>query len=103
MASAVFRSGGKQFRVAEGDTVKVEKLEGDPGQQVTFEEVLLISGEKPKIGRPIVSGAKVLGQILEQGRGEKLVAFKFRRRKRYKRKAGHRQPYTAVKITTITG
>jgi large subunit ribosomal protein L21 len=103
MASAVFRSGGKQFRVAEGDTVKVEKLPGSPGEQIAFEEVLLISGDQPKIGRPTVNGAKVLGQILEQGRGEKLVAFKFRRRKRYKRKAGHRQPFTAVKITGITG
>jgi large subunit ribosomal protein L21 len=103
MATAVFRSGGKQFRVAEGDTVKVEKLHGDPGQPVTFEEVLLISGDTPKIGRPTIAGAKVLGQILAQGRGEKLVAFKFRRRKRYKRKIGHRQPFTAVKITSITG
>jgi len=103
MATAVFRSGGKQFRVAEGDTVKVEKLPGTPGQQVAFEEVLLITGDTPRIGRPILSGAKVMGEILAQGRGNKLIAFKFRRRKRYKRKAGHRQPFTAVKITGITG
>ncbi len=103
MATAVFRSGGKQFRVAEGDTVKVEKLSGSPGEKVAFEEVLLISGDKPRVGRPILSGAKVVGEILAQDRGPKLVAFKFRRRKRYKRKMGHRQPFTAVKITSITG
>jgi large subunit ribosomal protein L21 len=103
MASAVIRSGGKQFRVAEGDTVKVEKLNGNPGDEVTFEDVLLISGDPPKIGKPTVSGAKVKGQIVAQGRGDKLVVFKFRRRKKYRRKAGHRQQLTEVRITGIAG
>ena len=103
MASAIIRSGGKQFRVAEGDTVKVEKLEGTPGEEVTFEEVLLVAGDKPKIGRPTVRGARVTGQILSQGRGDKIVVFKFKRRKKHRRKAGHRQQYTEVKITGIAG
>ena len=103
MASAVIRSGGKQFRVAEGDTVKVEKLEGKPGDEVTFEEVLLISGDMPKIGKPTVRGAKVKGQIVAQGRDEKMVVFKLKRRKKQRRKAGHRQQLTEVRITGIAG
>jgi large subunit ribosomal protein L21 len=103
MASAVIRTGGKQYRVAVGETLRVEKLAGQPGDPVTFGDVLMIEGEAPKIGRPLVAGARVEGQIVEQGRGEKLVVFKFRRRKRSRRKAGHRQAFTAVKITAISG
>ena len=103
MTSAVVRCGGKQYRVAEGDTVQVEKLDGEPGDEVVFDEVLLVSGQQPRIGRPLVRGVKVTGEIVAQGRGDKLVVFKFKRRKKYRRKAGHRQHLTEVKITGIAG
>ena len=102
MNAAVIRTGGKQYRVSEGDTIKVEKLAGAPGDKVEFDDVLLISGDKPKVGKPTVSGAKVSGEILAQDRADKLIVFKFRRRKKHRRKAGHRQAYTAVKITSIS-
>ncbi len=89
--------------MAEGQTVRMEKLSGNPGDEVVFGDVLMLGGEAPKFGRPTVSGATVKGQILAQERGPKLVVFKFRRRKKYRAKAGHRQSYTAVKITSITG
>jgi large subunit ribosomal protein L21 len=101
---AVIQTGGKQYRVEPGKTVVVEKLDGDEGAPVVFDQVLLVSsgdGGSVSIGKPIVAGAKVTGSIVEQGRGEKLVVFKFRRRKNYVRKNGHRQDYTAVKIAEI--
>jgi large subunit ribosomal protein L21 len=100
---AVIQTGGKQYRVEPGKTVVVEKLAGDAGAPVVFDQVLLVSSEDGSIaiGKPIVAGAKVTGSIIEQGRGEKLVVFKFRRRKNYVRKNGHRQDYTAVKIAAI--
>ena len=101
---AVISTGGKQYRVEPGKTVVVEKLDGDKGTEVVFDQVLLVSsgdGGSVSIGKPIVAGAKVTGSIVEQGRGEKLVVFKFRRRKNYVRKNGHRQDYTAVKIAAI--
>jgi large subunit ribosomal protein L21 len=100
---AVFKSGGKQYRVAKGDQVRVEKLPGNVGDAVSFAEVLLIGGDSPKIGRPLVGGAKVEAKIVAQDRGPKVIVFKFRRRKNYRRKNGHRQPYTALEITGITG
>ena len=100
---AVIRTGGKQYRVAEGQKVRVEKLPGSAGDKVTFSEVLLLGGDSPKIGRPLVSGASVAAEITAQDRGPKIVVFKFRRRKNYRRKNGHRQPYTELKITGITG
>jgi large subunit ribosomal protein L21 len=103
MATAVIRTGGKQYRVSEGDTLAVELLKGNPGDEIEFKEVLLLGGESPKIGTPLVAGAKVMAQILNHDRGERLVVFKFKRRKRYKRKNGHRQHFTAVKITSIQG
>src|SRR5262245_56158861 len=99
---AVIQTGGKQYRVEPGQTVVVEKLSGDPGQHVTFDDVLLVSsgdGGSVSIGKPRVANAVVKGEIVEQGRGEKLVVFKFRLRKNYVRKNGHRQDYTAVKIS----
>lgn len=101
---AVIQTGGKQYRVEPGKTVVVEKLAGEKGADVVFDQVLLVSsgdGATLNIGAPIVAGAKVTGQIVEQGRGEKLVVFKFRRRKNYVRRNGHRQDYTAVKIAAI--
>jgi large subunit ribosomal protein L21 len=104
MATAVIRTGGKQYRVSEGDTLAVELLVGNPGDDVVFSDILLLSGDdSPKIGTPLVSGAKVTGTIVAHDRGERLVVFKFKRRKRYKRKNGHRQHFTSVKITSIQG
>jgi large subunit ribosomal protein L21 len=101
---AVIQTGGKQYRVEQGQTVVVEKLDGDPGQKVTFDDVLLVSsgdGGNVSIGTPMVKGATVQGEIVKQGRGEKLVVFKFRRRKNYVRKNGHRQYVTRVRIDQI--
>lgn len=103
MAHAVIRTGGKQYRVAEGDLLRVEKLEGEAGDKVSFDEVLFLGGDAPKFGSPLVKGAKVSGEIVAQDRGDKIVIFKFKRRKKYRRKAGHRQSYTAVKITEVKG
>jgi large subunit ribosomal protein L21 len=98
---AVFKTGGKQYRVETGDTLRVEKLPGNVGDAVTFDEVLLLAGEKLALGKPLVGGAKVEAKIVGQGLGRKLVIFKFRRRKNYRRKTGHRQPFTALEITSI--
>jgi len=100
---AVIKTGGKQYRVAAGDTLRVEKLPGNVGDTVTFGEVLLLGGEAIKIGQPLVKGAKVEAKIVAQDRSKKLVVFKFRRRKNYRRKAGHRQPFTALEITGVVG
>src|SRR5262245_49175374 len=100
---AVIKTGGKQYRVAEGETVRVEKLAGEPGATVTFEDVLLVAGgAEVKVGRPHVEGAKVTAEILEQDLERKVIVFKYKRRKNYRKRRGHRQPYTAVKITSIT-
>jgi large subunit ribosomal protein L21 len=99
---AVIRTGGKQYRVTEGQTLRVEKLPGNAGDKVTFGEVLLVGGDSPKIGQPLVTGASVAAEIKAQDRGPKIVIFKFRRRKNYRRKTGHRQPYTELKITGIS-
>jgi large subunit ribosomal protein L21 len=101
--AAVIRTGGKQYRVAEGDVVRVDKLAGNAGDKVEFGEVLMLAGDAPKFGAPTVTGAKVSAEIVGQERGEKLVIFKFKRRKKYHKKQGHRQDYTAVKITGIQG
>ncbi len=103
MKAAVIRTGGKQYRVAEGDTIRVEKLTGDPGTEVVFDHVLFLGGEQSKVGKPTVDGAKVTGTITGQTRGDKIIVFKFKRRKRHRRKAGHRQYLTQVKITAIQG
>jgi large subunit ribosomal protein L21 len=100
---AVIKTGGKQYRVNEGQILRVEKLDGKAGDAVTFSEVLLVGGESTKIGRPTVPGAQVSAQIVAQDRAKKVVIFKFRRRKNYRRKTGHRQPFTELKITSITG
>jgi large subunit ribosomal protein L21 len=100
---AVIKTGGKQYRVAEGETVKVEKLAGEPGTQVTFTDVLMVaSGADVKLGRPLVDGARVVGEIVEQDRERKVIVFKYKRRKNFRKRGGHRQPFTALKITSIT-
>jgi large subunit ribosomal protein L21 len=101
---AIIRTGGKQYRVATGDVLRVEKLDGEVGSRVTFDEVLLLgSGESVRIGTPHVAGAKVTAEIQRHGRGEKLVVYKFRRRKNYRRRNGHRQAFTEVRVTGIEG
>ena len=99
---AIIATGGKQYKVSEGKAVKIEKLKGDVGAQVEFDQVLmLVNGDKVEIGAPYIQGAKVIGEVVEQGRGEKIDIIKFRRRKHYMRHQGHRQDFTAVKINTI--
>ncbi len=99
---AVVRTGGKQYRVAKDSILKVESLQGDVGSKLTLGEVLLLGGDKPKLGAPLVKGASVECEILEQGQGEKVVAFKKKRRKNTHRKRGHRQHFTAVKVLSIS-
>jgi large subunit ribosomal protein L21 len=98
---AVFKTGGKQYRVAAGDKLRVEKIPGNVGDAVAFQEVLLVADEAVKLGRPLVGGAKVEAKIVAQGLGPKVIIFKFRRRKNFRRKRGHRQPFTALEITNI--
>lgn len=99
---AVIQTGGKQYRVAPGDKLMVEKLPGDIGDQVEFDKVLMLSRDGAvSVGAPVVEGAKVTGQIVEHGRGKKLIVFKFKRRKSYRRKNGHRQSYTTVQIGDV--
>ncbi len=101
---AVVRSGGKQFRVAPGESVRVEKLAGAIGDTVELDEVLLVGSEgDARIGTPLVEGAKVVGTITDQARGPKLTIFKMKRRKGYRRKAGHRQPYTEILVDRVEG
>lgn len=99
---AVIKTGGKQYRVSEGQSLRVEKVAGQPGDKVIFDQVLMLGGDEPKVGKPTVGGAKVEATILAQDRAKKIIVFKFRRRKNYRRKQGHRQPYTELQINTIS-
>jgi large subunit ribosomal protein L21 len=102
MKYAVIRTGGKQYRVSEGEVVKIEKLAGDIGETVTLADVLFVGGDgDAKIGSPLVADAKVTGEIVGQGRAKKIIVFKKKRRKSYSRQRGHRQYQTALKITAI--
>jgi large subunit ribosomal protein L21 len=98
---AVIKTGGKQYRVAADDVLKVEKVKGEPGEIVQFGEVLVVGGDSVTLGVPTVSGASVAAEVLEQGRGDKVIAFKKRRRKNSRRKRGHRQEFTLVRVTEI--
>ena len=99
---AVVKTGGKQYRVQTGQTIRVEKLEGDVGHKVDLADVLLVAdGEKLAVGQPLVAGARVRAEIVKQGKERRVIIFNYRRRKRYRRKQGHRQPFTALKITAI--
>ena len=99
---AVIQSGGKQYRVSPGDLLRVEKLGGEVGDRITFEDVLLVGADdKTRVGKPVVPGASVIGTIVDQARGDKVLVFKFKRRKMYRRKTGHRQYLTAVRIDEI--
>jgi large subunit ribosomal protein L21 len=98
---AVIRTGGKQYRVAAEDVIKVEKVKGSPGEIVQFGEVLVVGGDSVSLGQPTVAGASVAAEVLEQGRGPKIIAFKKRRRKNSRRKRGHRQEFTLIRVTEI--
>jgi large subunit ribosomal protein L21 len=103
MAYAIIRTAGKQYRVEPGKVVRLSSMEGDAGAKVTFDEVLLSSdGSTVKTGSPLLAGAKVTGEIVRHGLGDKIVVFKFRRRKNYARKQGHRQGFTEVRIGNIS-
>lgn len=98
---AVIQTGGKQYRVAEGDTIRVEKLSGDVGSKIEFDEVLMVGGEKVQVGKPHVGGAKVVAEITAQDLAKKVIVFKMKRRKNYRRRRGHRQPYTELRIESV--
>lgn len=100
---AVIKTGGKQYQVTEGEYLNVEKLDAEVGSNVTFEEVLMIGGDEVKIGQPLIEGAKVNAVVQEQGKGKKIVVGKFKAKKHYRRKQGHRQPFTTIKIESIVG
>jgi large subunit ribosomal protein L21 len=98
---AVFKTGGKQYRVAAEDVLKVDKVKGEPGEIVEFGEVLVVGGDSVTLGAPTVAGATVAAEVLDQARGPKIIAFKKRRRKNSRRKRGHRQEFTLLRITEI--
>jgi large subunit ribosomal protein L21 len=98
---AVIKTGGKQYRVAADDLLKVEKIKGEPGEIVQLGEVLVVGGDTTTLGAPTVAGASVAAEVVEQGRGPKVIAFKKRRRKNSRRRRGHRQEFTLIRITEI--
>jgi large subunit ribosomal protein L21 len=99
---AVVATGGKQYKITEGETLRIEKVDGNVGDSFTFDQVLMVAdGENLAVGEPMVAGASVSAHIVEQGKSKKILVFKYKRRKRYRRKQGHRQPFTAVKIDNI--
>lgn len=100
---AVIKTGGKQYRVASGDKLKVEKLEADVGAEITFDQVLMVAdGDNVKVGAPILSGAAVKATVVSHGRGDKVRIFKMKRRKHYRKSQGHRQHYTEVQVSGIS-
>ncbi len=100
---AVIETGGKQYRVQEGDVITVEKLNVAAGDDITFDKVLLLNdGEKVQVGAPIVEAAKVFGTVVENGKGQKVIIFKYKAKKDYRKKQGHRQPYTMIKIESLS-
>lgn len=101
---AVIQTGGKQYKVNEGEVLKVEKLAGEAGDKIALEQVLLISdGEAVRIGSPVITGARVTAEVIEQGRNRKITVYKYKKRKNYRRKQGHRQAFTKIKIEKIEG
>ncbi len=99
---AIIKTGGKQYRVAEGDIITIEKLEQQAEEAVTFDQVLsVVNGEDVKVGQPLVAGAKVTGTVLAQGKAKKILVFKYKAKSNYRRRQGHRQPFTKVRIEKI--
>ncbi len=100
---AVIKSGGKQYRVAPGDIVRVERVDKEPGSNIEFDQVLAVHNDQEVIvGKPLVEGAKVVGTVVENAKAKKVIVFKYKRKKQYRVTRGHRQPYTAVKISEIS-
>ncbi|KSU83777.1 50S ribosomal protein L21 [Fictibacillus enclensis] len=100
---AIIQTGGKQVRVEEGQAIYVEKLDVEAGDVVTFEDVLMVGGDSLKVGAPLLDGVTVTGKVEKHGRGQKVIVYKFKAKKNYRRKQGHRQPYTKVVIDKING
>lgn len=100
---AIIRTGGKQYSVEEGKLIMIEKIDKAVGEEVVFEDVLLVAGDEMKIGQPTVAGAKVVAKVLEQGKGKKIRIFKYKAKSNYRRRQGHRQPFTKVQIEKIEG
>ena len=98
---AIIVTGGKQYRVSPGDVLRVERLPGERGGEVVLDQVLMVGGEEVRVGQPLVANASVKGQIVRQGQGKKILVYKKKRRKGYRRKQGHRQLYTALQIQEI--
>ena len=98
---AIIESCGKQYKVAEGDVVFFEKLDAEEGKKVTFDKVVLVSDKKVEVGAPYVKGVKVEGKVLANGKAKKIIVYKYKAKKNYRRPQGHRQPYTKVEITSI--
>ncbi len=99
---AVIETGGKQYRVSTGDVIRIERLPAEAGSSVTFDRVLMVGGDAPKVGSPVVEGSSVVAEVEEHGKADKVTIIKFKRRQKYRRKQGHRQLYTQVRITDIT-
>ena len=100
---AIIATGGKQYKVSEGDVIKVEKLDAEVGAKVTFDNVLLVGGDTVKVGTPTVDGAKVEASVVSEGKGKKVIVYKYKRKTGYHKKIGHRQLFTQVKIDSIVG
>ncbi|MBZ4687266.1 MAG: large subunit ribosomal protein [Clostridia bacterium] len=101
---AIIETGGKQYKVREGDVIRIEKLNANDGDKVNFDKVLaIVNGDDTKFGTPSIEGAKVEATVQKQGKGKKIIIFKYKPKKNYRRKQGHRQPFTEVKIEKITG
>lgn len=98
---AIIQTGGKQLKVEVGQTIFVESLEANEGDEVTFDQVLFVGGEKSKVGSPLVKGAVVKGKVTKNGKSKKVIVFKYKAKANYRRKSGHRQPYTRVSIEAI--
>ena len=102
MSIAVIKTGGKQYIVSPGQKIKIEKIAQKEGKEIIFNQVLLLEkGKKVEIGNPLISGAKVTGKVLKEGKGKKVIIFKYKPKKRYKVKRGHRQPFTEIEIKKI--
>lgn len=101
---AIIQTGGKQYKVTEGSVLKIEKLNVEPGDRLTLDQVLMVSDDNEvRVGDPLVANAQVIATVLEQGREKKVVVYKYKKRKNYRRKQGHRQPYTKIKVEKIEG
>lgn len=100
---AIFKAGGRQMKAAPGDSILVDRLDALPGDEIRFDQVLMVQGDNLRVGNPLVEGAAVVTEVEGEIKGEKLIVFKFKRRKNYSRKRGHRERYTRVKVTRIEG